>query len=328
MIRLVRVELRRLACRRFTWLGLVALLVFTGLAAFGTAHDAKPLSGPELTMAQRNFERAQKDWAKHGAEQVRACKKDQAAERKQHPGADLGCDQMRPTWANWGKPAPKLGDLLPQTLQIGSYLLAFVAFLVGAGFVAAEFSTGSMGNWLTFEPRRSRVYGSKLLAAGLGAIAPGVVVVALLTGSVWVICHAWGSTALPHGWGQQLLTALRVIALTAVAAVAGAAVGSILRHTAAVIGVAMAYAIVVEGIFVNSFLAAGQPWLLLKNVEAWIAKGTTYFLQECHVDQAGNYLCTGVQRHVTFGHGTLYLSVVCAAALLFGIALFRRRDVP
>lgn len=327
MIRLVRVELRRWAARRFTWLGLLAVLVLTGLVIFGTAHDAKPLSGPELTMSQRSFQQAQKDWEKHGVQEIKECKKQQAAERQHDPSVDFGCDQMEPTWANWGKPAPRLAQLLPETLKIGSYLLAFVAFLVGAGFVAAEFSTGSMGNWLTFEPRRSRVYGSKLIAAGLGAIVPAVAVVALLTCGVWLICHAWGSTTLPHGWGPQLLTGLRVVALTMAAAVAGAAVGSLVRHTAAAIGLAMTYVVVVEGIFVNSFLSAWQPWLLLKNVDAWIADGTSYFVQQCRVQSNGDYFCEGAQHPVTFTHGTLYLAVACTAVVVLGALVFRRRDV-
>ena len=41
-------------------------------------------------------------------------------------------------------------------------LLALAALVLGAGFAASEFSTGSIGTWLTFEPRRLRVYGSKL----------------------------------------------------------------------------------------------------------------------------------------------------------------------
>lgn len=327
MIRLVRVELQRLFSRRLTLFTSLGLLVITAVVIFGTAHDAKPLSGQELTMAQQSFEQAQKDWKLHGAEMVKECRKAEATERENDPTVNFACDMQAPTWANWGKPAVELQRALPDTLQIGSYALAFVAFLLGAGFLAAEFSTGSMGNWLTFEPRRLRVYGSKLLAAGLGVLAPAVVVLALLVGSVWIICDAWGSTAMPKGWGPPLLMALRVLALTAVAAVAGAALGSLVRHTAAAIGLAMAYLVLVEGMFVNSFLQPQQPWLLLKNVEAWVAKGTTFFLDECRVDQAGNYMCAGVERNVSFGHGTAYLAVACGLIVLLGAILFRRRDV-
>jgi ABC-2 type transport system permease protein len=327
VIRLVRVELRRLFARRLTLFAALGLLVIAGLVVFGTAHDAKPLSGQDLTMAQQSFQDAQKDWKLHGAEMIKECRKAEAAEQKNDPTVDFGCDMQKPTWENWGKPAVQLKQALPDTLQIASYALAFVAFLLGAGFLAAEFSTGSMGNWLTFEPRRSRVYGSKLLAAGLGVVVPAVVVVALLTGSVWIICHAWGSTALPKGWGPMLLMGLRVVALTVAAAVAGAALGTLVRHTAAAIGLAMAYVVLVEGMFANSFLRGWQPWLLVKNTEAWVAKGTAYFLDDCHVDQAGNYMCTMVERHVSFGHGALYLAVACAAIVLLGALVFRRRDV-
>lgn len=61
-------------------------------------------------------------------------------------------------------------EIMPGLVQGSSYVLAFAAFLIGASFVGAEFSSGAIGNWLTFEPRRLRVYGSKLLAAATGLL--------------------------------------------------------------------------------------------------------------------------------------------------------------
>src|SRR5690625_7975157 len=50
-------------------------------------------------------------------------------------------------------------------------------------FIASEFTTGTMSTWLTFEPRRQRVYASKL---GAVAVASGLLSV-LTYGVLWLI---------------------------------------------------------------------------------------------------------------------------------------------
>ena len=90
------------------------------------------------------------------------------------PDPDLGCGQMQlPAVGGLRQTQDGLHEVMPNILLGGSYLLAFVAFLLGPSFVGAEFSSGSIGNWLTFEPRRLRVYGSKLIAAGAGMLPAG-----------------------------------------------------------------------------------------------------------------------------------------------------------
>ena len=66
--------------------------------------------------------------------------------------------------------------------------------MIAASFIGAEYSSGSIANWLTFVPRRGRVFWSKLLtmigfAAVLGAFAAALV---LFAAECW---H--GSTAPP-----------------------------------------------------------------------------------------------------------------------------------
>lgn len=327
MTRLARVELRRLFSRRFAWLAFLAALVVTGLLVFSLGEQSKPLSGAELQMQQQSFEQAQKDWKAHGPQMVKSCLKGQAEERKTNPEADFGCDKLEPTLANWGKPAPQLGQLASSGLRDVSYVLGFVAFILGAGFVAAEFSTGAIGNWLTFEPRRVRVYGSKLAAAGLGVLPLGVVMVGLTIAGAFVISSMWGSTALTGAQSAHLWWgALRVVVLTVVSGVVGAAFGGLLRHTAAVIGVAAAYIVLVEGIFAG-VLSSSQPWLVTKNIDAWVQHGTTYGVSQCHLDSGGNYACNYVEKTLSFGHGAVYLAVATAVIALLSGWLFRRRDV-
>ena len=59
------------------------------------------------------------------------------------------------------------------------YLTGLVAFLVAASFVGAEFTTGSLANWLTFVPRRSTVFVSKLTVVAAFSLLLGLLAAAL-----------------------------------------------------------------------------------------------------------------------------------------------------
>ena len=60
-----------------------------------------------------------------------------------------------------------------------------------------------------------------------------------------------GSTAGTTGkvWGDLAETAVRMVLLTAVAGALGVVIGMLFRHTAAALGVAMAYLVLVEAVF-------------------------------------------------------------------------------
>lgn len=328
MMRLTKVEMRRLFSRRLTTMGLLGALVITGLLLFFAFDQAKPLSAAEVTSNRAQFDRAHQDWVANGDQQMADCLKAQSDAQKTDPKADLGCSQMEPKWESWGKPQAKFAELMPSALMSGAYVLAAVAFLVGAGFVSAEFSSGSMANWLTFEPRRMRVYASKLGAAGLGLFPVAVAMLGLLTAGVWLIVGHYASTAgtTAKVWGHLGEMGGRAVALTLVAAMTGAALGMLLRHTAAVIGVAVAYLILAEAVF-GSALKAAQPWLLGSNVIGWLQHGTTYFIDQCTTDPQGNYTCQSVAKAISFGHSTAYLGLLVVLVVGLAALVFRRRDV-
>jgi len=194
--------------------------------------------------------------------------------------------------------------------------------------VAAEFSSGSIGNWLTFEPRRMRVYASKLVAAGVGLIPATVALLGLLIGGVWLITAHFGSTAgmTVKIWSDLGLMAGRSVVLAVVAAVVGAAMGTLLRHTAAVIGVAMGYLVLVEIVFRRA-LQGAQLWMLQINMEGWLRHGTKYFLTTCKTDSQGNYRCDGVEKLLGFGHSATYLGLLVVVVVALSAMVFQRRDV-
>ena len=240
-----------------------------------------------MTSQRASFDESRRQWDANGPQQVKDCLTQQAEVRKTDPKANLGCTTMEPKWASWGKPVVKYAELMPTVLSGGSLLLAFVGFLIGAGFVAAEFSSGSMANWLTFEPRRPRVYASKLGAAGLGLLP---------------------------------------IALAVAAALAGAAMGVLFRHTAAVLGITVGYLVLIEGVF-RQALQGAQPWLLSLNFQAWLQHGAKYYPLVCKTDGQGNYSCQSVEKLLTFAHSSAYLGILVVLIVGLAALVFRRRDV-
>jgi ABC-2 type transport system permease protein len=329
MMRLTKVELRRLFSRRLTIIAVLGALAVTGLMLFSTFEQAKPLSGAELTSQRAQFNQAAKDWAANGAQQVQGCLAQQAAAQKTDPKASLGCDTMAPKWGvNWGKPTVKFDEMMPNILLGGSALLAFVGFLVGASFVAAEFNSGSMANWLTFEPRRLRVYASKLGAAGLGLVPVAFAVLGLLTAGAWLILGHYGSTAgtTAKVWGDLGEMGARSVSLTLAATVTGAAIGVLLRRTAAVLGIAVGYLVLVEGVLRQQFEGA-QTWLLQLNVSGWLQHDAKYYITSCTTDAQGNSGCQSVEKVLSFGHSSTYLGLLVVLVVGLAALVFRRRDV-
>ncbi|QNE20637.1 ABC transporter permease subunit [Kribbella qitaiheensis] len=328
MIRLTRVELRRLVSRRLTVIGVAALLLITGVLLFATWNNSKPLSAAEQRNAQVNFEQAQKDWQLNGEQYKKDCEQGWQSQPDPKPKLEEYCRLTPPSLDQFGKPQVKFTEVMPDLLLGSSYLLAFAAFVIGASFVGAEFSSGSISNWLTFEPRRLRVYGSKLVAAATGMLPVAAVALAILLAGTYLIVNAMGSTAGTTGkvWGDLAGTAGRAVVMAAAAGALGGIFALLLRHTAAAVGVAMGYLVLVEGVF-GSFLAKAQPWLVKLNFDAWIRHDTTYYVDNCRSVPDGGYSCESIEKTLTFEHGAWYLGIAVVVLIALGAGVFHRRDI-
>jgi len=206
-----------------------------------------------------------------------------------------------------------------------SLLLALVALVVGTTSTAAELSTGAMSNWLTFEPRRLRVYASKVLAAAAGVVPVTLVVLGLVVAGAWVIHDREGLTTgmTADHWTDAGWTAVRIVALAVVAALVGAALGFLLRHTAAVLGLTIGY-VLVEGIL-SGVVPRLAPWTARTNLVGWTAGGTSYSTSEC-VTEATGTTCELTEHALSFGHSVVYVLVLAAVVVVVAAVVFRRRD--
>lgn len=326
MMRLLKVELDRFRSRRVNQLAVLGIVAVALVTIFGTWQTTRPASAAEIEQAQAWFESDLKDWEENGAQWIAECKANQEA----NPGDDYGCDTnyMAPTIENYSSWSPSFAESAPGVLPGFGLLLVFAAFAMGVSFIAAEFSSGSIGNWLTFEPRRGRVYGTKVGASGISVIPIALAIGALLLGGTWLASSINGNvgTVTSEIWRDVGDSVVRLVLLTIGFAVLGVAMGTIVRHAAAAVGIIVGYAIIVEGIIGSMFVGL-RPWLLNINLQAVLHGGTSYWKTVCESLPTGEQVCNGVEQQVSLTSGAVTLSVVLVVLVAVAAVMFRRRDV-
>lgn len=328
MTRLTRVELRRLLSRHLVVATFLGMLAGVGAVLFGTWQSSEPMSGQQLQDAEDYYQLALEDWEANGEAMLAQCLADEARDSAaQGTEVYYGCDQMEPQRESYIATSPPLQDRLPGQLASVTMMLMFGALVVGATSTGAELSTGAIGNWLTFEPRRILVYASKLLAAGLVVLPATLVLLLLTAGGTWLIADHFSlaGTMAASDWTGAGWTGLRALAITGASAVAGAALGFLLKHTGAVLGVVVVYVLVVENILAN-VVQGLKPWLLMLNIGSWLADGTGYYTDVCTTSAQGT-MCTSTEHTLEIGQAALYLGVVGVVLVVVTALVFRRRDI-
>lgn len=206
---------------------------------------------------------------------------------------------------------------------------AVFAFLLGATYVGAEWSSRSMVALLFWEPRRYRVMTVKLavltgVAAALGVLSQGVW---LLAARVLAETRGTTSNTPTHLWTQLTAASGRGVLLAAVVALLGFAVANLIRKTAA------AFWCRLRLLRDRRERHPGRaPDLAAMAAErqrrrARHPSGHKTFLNEGFVDARGFYQSTGREIVISNLHGGLLLSGVTALVVAAGVILFGRRDL-
>ncbi|MCB1254592.1 MAG: ABC transporter permease [Austwickia sp.] len=328
MTALLRAELGRIRSRRMTWIIAAIAVGLLALIGYGIATAAAPPSAAEQQRAEQAYQQSKADFEQHGDRMRQDCLDAQTQQRTTDPGADFGCDRIEPPMReHFGKPTPEFSRLWSSAQSPATVFLGFLALLVGGSWVAAEFTTGSMATWLTYEPRRTRVYGAKLLATAL-AVAGGAVA---LTGLLLAVTR--GAFAV-HGVAVELdhnavvdvwLGAGRMVAFPVLTALGGAALAFLVRHTAAVIGIAIG-AIVVDQ-WAAAQLQDKARWTLFNNVLGFVDGRWQFHYARCAQDAAARYGCESVEETIWFAQAAAVLGGLVAVGLVLAWWQFRRRDV-
>lgn len=201
-------------------------------------------------------------------------------------------------------------DLFWVLASVGMPLI-MLAWLLGASAIGAEWANRTMTTTLTWESRRTRVLGAKILAVALISFVWILVLQALLSAIMYPVAALRGSTeGLDMDWWLDAgRVALSISAVGAIAAVLGASIATVGRHTAAALGAGFFYLAVVEGL-VRGFKPAWIDWLVGDNAVVVI-------VGDLETNPLGH----------SPGAALLLLVAYAAGLALLATAVFRRRDL-
>jgi ABC-2 type transport system permease protein len=318
--RLIWAEITRLLSRRLT--GIAMIVILLGVAGYQLVinNALSPPSGEERTAAERSYQQAHQDWATGHEQYEKECRETGAPPDE--------CVIPEPTLAEFtGDPTP-FKEAASAALRLSTLFVALVTFTIAASFIGAEYTSGSITNWLTFVPRRSHVFWSKLLAVAGFAVLLGTLAATLVLGGSLILARLHGSDieAIPELAGVGVRGVLPVVVL----AVLGFCVGLLTRHTAGAIGILLAALVVC---FVRIGVLGSQtwaqritPWTPEGNIAALIDRGYTYAVPVEMVTPDGVTVDL-VEGAVSLTHGLVYWSIILTLVIMGSLLIFRRRDV-
>jgi ABC-2 type transport system permease protein len=318
MIRLLRAELNRLRSRRFTLFALLAVLL--ALAAFQLVvnDEVTPPSAAEQARNQAQYEEVHRDWVANHEMWEREC---------QESNSPAECVIPEPQLSDFGRPIP-FREVATTSLTLAVYLAGLVTYLVAGSYIGAEYSSGSIANWLTFIPRRGQVFTAKLVVVvAFAALTSALASAFVLAAAVALIRIHNGQVS---GLTQLAQTGGRGTAVAVALAAVGFCVGLISRHTAAAIGVLLGYLFIwfvrVGLLGELSFAQRLTPWSPEANLQAIVENGHKYAIPIHRLAEEGEIVDT-VERTISLAHGIVYWAVLLVVVVVGSLLVFRRRDV-
>lgn len=324
--RLLRAEFRRLAARRYTRVALVLSLVgyLIAVALLWHTHERTTPADIAQATAQRDQQIAQ-DTA-----YIEQCKSQVPVEKQAEACGVAPTPESYPiSYFLRNQPFPP-SEVEDFALAVG-VATAMLAFLLAATFIGAEWSSKNLIAWLFWEPRRLRVMAAKLLA-----LLSSVLVLAVLAQVIWfgtakVLLHYRGlpvSSLGPqaeHFWSHVVNAQLRAALLVLITGLIGFSLASLMRNSAAALGVAFVYFAVVENV-IRALNPNLQPYLFTTNLAAWIvSSGITVYGKQVYNPAEGYVLPKEI--HISNVHGGVMLLVFAGIATVVSLAVFARRDL-
>ena len=241
LLALLSTELRRLRSRRLFRIGAILIALGIVLAGVITLAKSHRITAVEI-QAQQSFRQ----------QQLQACEAGQLGipPEKIPPGESLQEFCQNIPFAEVSTHSFALVHLID--IYKGTTVpIVLLAWLLGASFLGAEWHAGTMTTLLAWEPRRIRVLLMKAFAAILVAFVGAVLFQAVLGLALTPAAVLRGTTAgtKTRAWFETLLgVVLRGATLAAIAAAIGAAIATVARNTAAALGLAFGYLLIVENL--------------------------------------------------------------------------------
>jgi hypothetical protein len=150
----------------------------------------------------------------------------------------------------------RLHDNFSGTVKGTGVAMVFIAFVIGASFIGAEFGAGSLSTQLIFEPRRTRLVAVKAVAVGVGLALMAMVLLVYIGLLQWAGSELRGFVGTIDGaWlGARAGDVLRVGAAVGLAGVIAYAITIVARRTVAAVA---------------ALLIVGWASAIIGNVSSW-----------------------------------------------------------
>lgn len=323
---LVRSEVRRITHRRFIrWLVVLGILGYLGILVIAWTQFSK--TTPEM-LAQGNAQ------LQEYADQQNVYRQDCLTQVPTGEDPDQFCGPLA-TAQDFGNPEDALPkqpfhvdtDLPAFAIGIGVMVACF-CFLIGATSIGAEWSQKTLMALLFWEPRRLKVFATKIgvLVGGIVALAAAAQVVIL--GAGWLLGSAKGSTTVSeHFWSDLVGLQGRCVLLAVFLGLVGFGIANLIRNTGAALGVGFVY-FIVEIIMLN-VRPTWQPWFLTTNAGALVTNHglTLYVYTGSPTLQPDGSLSDTKTILLSNWHGGLVLGGLALVLLALGGWLFKRRDL-
>jgi hypothetical protein len=335
---LFKAEWRRLLKRRFIrYLVLAGVLVLVLVAGgmFLTNHKVGPA---QVVQAEAAAERDYRENLRFTDQERAACeaaKGSGTVDPNRFPAncADIQAPPREAFSAEWHMPATfEFRKEFPPILTALAAILGMVAFVAGASFVGAEWSSGGMMNLLLWRPQRLKVLLTKLGALLVGFAGLTVLASIGWTAAFWLIGTLRGNTkGMTSGaWQSVALSELRGVGLVLAIGAVGFAVASLGRHTAVALGSAIG--VVIVGQFgVGLVLSMAnvpfiERYLLPTYLVAWMNKSIT--LENWNAcNNSYNGSCEPARFDVTWQHAAVLFGAAVVVSVGLAMWAMRRRDV-
>jgi ABC-type transport system involved in multi-copper enzyme maturation permease subunit len=320
---LLRSEMHRFRSRRFIQV-LLGLAVLGWLAATGIALlDYGEPTRADYAVAQQRMEQFREQEAQFREQ----CARD-AEDAGQSEERFCGPPLDESTWR-----VEDFLDTAPFDVAVAgqSGAMAFaaaaavLAFLIGATWIGAEWSTRSIVALLFWVPNRLKVVGTKLGVLALAATLLGVVAQLSWLLMAWILQSLVGADREPPAgfWPDLLAEQGRSVVLTVLVGLLGFGLANLIRNTGAALGIGFVYFAIVENAL-RIVAPMSDRWLLSTNAVALVLPGGTrihdYSAVESELGEPPSFLVTNL-------HGGLVVTVFAAVVVGVGVVLFTRRDL-
>lgn len=336
MIKLFLAEIRRFHSRAAMLWSFIAIILLAGMFIAGGYTSARPPSPEVMDQLRQSYEEDEKMYAEQSQVLVEECLEWPAEDIAEYRGyygpgeEDLNDEEFCEVYFEHipisfedyaGTPAV-FYEYYPQAFEWFSVGIILIALTVGITFFTAEDSSGAISTWLTFEPRRVRVYFTKILAAMVSVIVPIIVAILIFLAAMWAVYSHFDNLGVQpvDYWRDQWLQNIRILVLGVGFTGLGVVLGTIFKKPAVALGVT----------FALTLLANILPWALPHSpglsTAAVIRGKVPYWVNECHIESGVGYVCDTAMKQLTLQQGAINLLVLFAVVTVLGLLVFKRRD--